>query len=182
MPSCRFDVGLLPRDAYTLVAYTALLIVPGTRSASPSPTGRSSSPRCECASRAPDTTRIDRHETDLAVGVRRLDAAQICLRRLRAVLGIVPRCIALPDLDVGVRVARLTLMTRWSVASGTPCRFSRMSLRKMSDFDGYGPSVSFGDTAHASLLDDVQRPRRACGRCHVDATARFAPRMRITSR
>src|SRR5262245_31411855 len=30
-----------------------------------------------------------------------------------------------------------------------------MSLRKISDFEGYGPAVSFGDTAHASLPADV---------------------------
>src|SRR4030095_16368086 len=46
-------------------------------------------------------------------------------------------------------------MTRMFNASGTPCLFSRISLRKMSDVEGYGPAVSFGDTAHASLPDDV---------------------------
>jgi hypothetical protein len=54
--------------------------------------------------------------------------------------------------------ALLTLITLIVSASGTPLLFSRMSLRKMSDVDGYGPAVSFGATAHASLVDDVPPP------------------------
>src|SRR5262245_65255904 len=90
-------------------------------------------------------------------------------------------------------------MTRMVSASGTPCRFSRMSLRKTSDFDGYGPAVSFGDTAHASLLDDVPPVTPVPAVVTVDATtdglvavslphaaataaAPAAPMMRITSR
>src|SRR5262245_40846763 len=91
-------------------------------------------------------------------------------------------------------------MTRMVSASGTPCRFSRMSLRKTADFDGYGPAVSFGDTAHASLLDDVPPAAPvpaavvtvdatadglvAVSLPHAAATAAApaAPMMRITSR
>src|SRR5258705_2275363 len=46
-------------------------------------------------------------------------------------------------------------MPRIVSASGTPLLLSRMSLRKMSAFDGYGPAVSLGTTAHASSGDDV---------------------------
>ena len=54
--------------------------------------------------------RIDRREHDLAGRVRRLDAAQIRLRRLRGVLGVVAADVGVPDLDVRVghrRAARV---------------------------------------------------------------------------
>jgi hypothetical protein len=50
----------------------------------------------------------------------------------------------------GAQLAFALATFRVSV-SGVPARSSRMSLRKMSARDGYGPIVSFGVTAHAAL-------------------------------
>ena len=165
MPSAAFDIGLVPRDAYTPRRVDR--VVHRLRERDLRHLARHAVDRhfgVDVGRAALIPAGIDRREGDLAIAVRRLDAAQIGLGRLRAVLRVVARRVDVPDLDVGVwhrRAAgvRVHDLDRQGQHACPACsRGCRSGTRSVSD--GYGPTVSVGVTLHAALVLVVDVERR----------------------